>query len=172
MQVPEKVLKPICYSPTKSNGFSEAWRASAAYTGPQVQGRGWGCGHIKILSTQVSQEVLGSQFFFQWGLKETASWGWEGSSTNWCLKNTTNTNMLSRWIHSFCSWKPRNCLNFPNFLKQKNLCKGCQSPYYGPFSPSEGLQPLTIWPISIGFSFLFCKMVLASFSHMNSLWKQ
>lgn len=71
--------------------------------------------------------------------------------------------MLSRWIHS-CSWKPRNCLNFPNFLKQKISTGARQSPYYGPFSPSEGLQPLTIWSISICFSSLFCKLVLASFS--------
>lgn len=46
MQMPEKVLKPICYSTTKSNGFSEACRAGAAYTGPQVQGSGWGGGHL------------------------------------------------------------------------------------------------------------------------------
>ena len=134
IKLPEKASKPICHSPCKTKLIQKPGEQTQPGSALRCTGQD-GVGAL-IKQHQPGPRATRTSWLFPIRTKETGSWGEEGSSTNWCLKKTTNTHLQQ--IHSY--YRLKNCLNFPPTFssKKKTSPKAAKSLYYGLFSTSWG----------------------------------
>lgn len=187
IKLPEKASKPICHSPCKTKLIQKPGEQTQPGSALRCTGQD-GVGAL-IKQHQPGPRATRTSWLFPIRTKETGSWGEEGSSTNWCLKKTTNTHLQQ--IHSY--YRLKNCLNFPpTFSSKKKPLQRLPRASIMAFSPPPGatviipftssssglkygeeIQPFTLWPGSAGLSFPFCKMdSTVSSSPVSSLEKQ